>query len=509
MTTNSSLLLRRRHFLFAAAAAPISVTKAWGGGTGKPIMLTPQRDHNLFRVRMELEAKGNINVPENALVSRQSRLKLPLTSKASFDYEERFRLPQGADSGSPVTLAERYYHQAQSTNRINKTDYQSQLRPSVRDTIVRREQLPEVIYSVEDYFRQEELELLRLPASSVALEQLLPVDPVQPGSRYVPEQAVLVSVLNLTSVEASSVEAEVVSTGEADAKIHFRGKIEGSVEGVPTVLRTVGKLTFDRVMGMCTWLAMAVHETREIGKAEPGFDLSANIQMLRKPIDAPVALPAQPRRIAITAPIPTDRLFVELRSRELGFETLMDRRWRVMQDVPGAAMMRMIDQDRSIAQCDFRPLVSLEAGSQWTLEALQQDVQRMLGEQLRDLLEAEQSLSDGGLRVLRVVAQGVVQGVPIQWIVMHFSDDSSRRLLATFTMEGDNIAEFAGSDVQLAATMRLVPPQPRPAPASTSALGSGSSVQPGSTLQPSEPVARTAKINALPEVQVQSASDLR
>jgi hypothetical protein len=71
------------------------------------------------------------------------------------------------------------------------------------------------------------------------------------------------------------------------------------------------------------------------------------------------------------------------------------------------------------------------------------------------LIEADQRVSHAGLRVLRVVAQGAVEGVPIQWIMLHFSDDSGRRLSATFTMEGRNNEAFAGSDTQLAATLRF------------------------------------------------------
>ena len=240
-----------------------------------------------------------------------------------------------------------------------------------------------------------------------------------------------------------------------DVKIQVRGKVDGSVEGVPTVMRTVGKLTFDRKLKTCTWLAMAIHETREIGKAEPGFDVAATIKMVRKPLERTIALAPQPPKLDITGPIPGDRMYVELISRELGVSVMMDRRWRMMSDLPGTAMMRMIENDRSIAQCDVRSLSPLEPGKEWSLEAFQADVRRTLGEQLSDLVEADERISPSGLRVLRVTAQGAAEGVPIQWVVLHFSDDSGKRMLATFTMEGHNVAVFAGSDTQLASTLRF------------------------------------------------------
>lgn len=450
-----SVFRGRRRFLLASATSASAALFQSGSYAAERKALLQRSTHDLFRVRIEMEVEGNVNVPKNPLVSRESELKLPIKSDAVFDYEERYHRPQGVDRNSPVTMAERFYHQAGSQSRVNRTAQSAQLRESVRSTIVRRETLPEVIYATEDFFQQSELELLRVPASSVAVDELLPVGAVHEGASYQPTSEAMVSVLNLTSVEATDVKAEVVSITTSEARIHFRGKVDGSVDGVPTVIRTVGKLTFDRTLGTCTWLAMAVHETREIGKAEPGFDVAATIKMIRKPLTETIALRPEPPKLNLNSPLPAERLFVDLRSDELGISVLLDRRWRTMKDVPGAAMMRMIEDDRSIAQCDFRPLVDLQPGTQWTLEAFQADVKNTLGEQLSDFIEADQRVSESGLRVLRVTARGSVEGVPIQWIVLHFSDDSGRRVLATFTMEGDHVEVFSGSDIQLASTLRF------------------------------------------------------
>ncbi len=503
MTVIPTNTLDRRRFLVATAIVAATQRKFVSAADSDKVLLRPSGNAgDLFRVRIEMEAKGNVNVPDNSLVSRERKLKLPISSSASFDYEERLRRPTGADDTSEAMLAQRYYHVAKSVNQLNRNRYEIGLRPSVRETVVRRDRLPEVIYAVDDYFRHDELELLRVPASSVAIDRLLPTEPVAVGSVYMPTSEALTSVLNVTSVESSDVRGEVVSITEADARIEFRGNVDGSVDGVPTVIRTVGKLTFDRILGTCTWLAMGVHETREIGKAEPGFDVSAVIKMLRRPLDKAIALSEKPQQMDITAPIPEDRLYVDLTSDELGFAVLMDRRWRMMNDVPGAAMMRMIDRDRSIAQCDFRSLVNLQPGAQWTLEAFQQDVQRTLGERLGQLVEADQRVSDSGMRVLRVTAQGAVEGVPIQWIMLHFSDDSGRRLLATFTMDGGSIGEFAGCDVQLANSLRMIERVPQ----DTAGEGNPASAGLGPA---SRGAAEMAKAGASAGLEVQSASDLR
>jgi hypothetical protein len=503
---------RRRFLLASACLAASSATAILSGhralaADSESIVLRPSRQ-SLFRVRVELQAQGNVQVPRNALASRKADLTLPIDSSATFDYEERYRRPVETVNGKrsrvesaegEVTYVERYYHEAASTSKLNRNAKTLTIRESVRQAVVRRETLPEVIYSEEDYFNRDELELLRLPVASVSLEQLLPIDKVTVGTEYAPSREALVSVLNLTSAEASDVIAKVVSISDQEARIQLNGKVDGSVEGVPTTIRVTGKLTFDRQAGACTWLAIGLHETREIGVGEPGFDISATLKMVRQPLTAPIALPPTASPIDVTAAIPQDRLYVELVSDQVGMSVLMDRRWRMMSDVPGNAMMRMIDTDRSIAQCDLRPLATMAPGTQWMLEAFQQDVRKTLGEQLTNLIEAEESLSPAGLRVLRVVAQGSAQGVPIQWVMQHFSDDSGRRLLAVFTMEGQQVATFAGADSQLSATLRL---------RSTVASDAETSEPTDSPASADKEVAR-AKRSARGQEQVQSASDLR
>ncbi|QDT13520.1 hypothetical protein [Planctomycetes bacterium K23_9] len=450
----------RRSFLAIAAAASVASCagrqSVIAASSGEAVRVQCDPSHAVMRVRIEMDVKGNVNVPGDPLVSRKSQVTLPIQSEAVLDYEERYRRPIGAVAGSPITAIERYYHDAHSASRLNRTQSTIQLRESVRQTQVRRDSLPEVVYSVEDYFTNEELSLLRVPVASSALDRMLPTEPVRQGDKYQPDKEALTSILNLTAVEATDVVVEVVEIDADSVKFQLKGKVEGSVEGVPTSIKTVGKLTFDRTQGVCSWLAMAVHETREVGKAEPGFDVAATIKMIRQPMAKPVALPAKPATIDIEGAVPQDRLYVDLQSKRVGVSTVMDRRWRMMSDLNGNAMMRMIENDRSIAQCNLRPLAKLKSGQQWTLEAFQEDVQRTLGDDLNDLIEADQRVSSAGLRVLRVTAHGQVQGVPIQWILMHFSDDDGRRVLATFTMSGDSIDAFAGADMQLADSLSFL-----------------------------------------------------
>ena len=449
--------------LFAGESPPATAP-------GEPVLLAVSPDHRLFRVRLEMDVRGNVHVPENALASRKKRKQVPITSRAAFDYEERLRLPEGIDDVSVVTAAERHYFQAESSSQLNRNESTLTLREGVRRVVVRRDMLPETIYSPDDYFTHQELQLLQIPTSSLAVDGLMPQTAIRTGEPFRVDREAMRMLLNLSVIDRHEVTGELVEADGNVAKIQLTGELAGWVDGVETEIRVVGKLTFDRRLGSTTWLAIAVHETREISRALPGFDVTATIKMLRKPADSPAGLPAEPPEIAISEPVPADRTLVSLTSQELGFSALMDRRWRMMRDAPGSAMMRMIEHDRSIAQCDIRPLAVLPEGRVWSLEGLQRDARRTIGNRLTEIVDADEGVTETGLRGLQVTAHGQVDGIPIRWVLIHLADGQGRRMLATFTIESDRLDDFAGSDVQFANSFAFAdtpPPQRPPAPPET------------------------------------------
>lgn len=407
---------------------------------------------SLFRVRVEMDVEGNVNVPVNALVSKEKSSQFPLKGKSVLDWEERVL---GYADDRTVQAAERYYHEATITGTIGKISRNVELRKESQYLMVRRNDLKWVTYSPDSYLSGQELELLELPANSLAIDGMLPKVKIRQGDIYKPDKEVLAKLLSLAAVDETDVTGEINELSPAMAKIHLKGKVQGSIGGVPTVIDLVGKMVFDREAMGCNWLAVAIREQREIGKSEPGFDVAATIKMIRKPIEVPARLSSIPPS-SPTDNIAEERLYCELSSTAVGYTALMDRRWKIMTDAPGASMMRMIENDRGIAQCDIRPAGKMAAGTQLTLAAFVADVRQSLGKRMGQMLESREELNDFGLRVLRVTAQGMVEGVPVQWVFSHFSDDKGRRLLATMTVGGTDLESFAGSEFQLSASLRFI-----------------------------------------------------
>ncbi|WP_168566897.1 hypothetical protein [Crateriforma spongiae] len=497
---------RRRFAIATAAMAAACIGRtsdaAPASKTGR-VSLVENPDLDLFRVRLAINVQGNVNLPSDPLVSKRSMTKLPIQSDAVFDYEERYRWPTDAKPGSPVMGLERYYHEAVSSGTLSKNDISFGLRPTVRQTLVRRDMLPETIYCGDDYLTHEELGLIRTPVSAVQLGDLLPLTAVAKGDQYEVNRGTIGNLLNLSSVDDGKVENKIEDIDDAIAKITMSGKIDGSIDGVPTLVRLVGKMTFDRKQNVCNWLALALHETRDIGKAEPGFDVQAKIRMIRQPMPRPAGLPAKPVAMDLTRPVPGNQTLVLLHSDALSVTALMDRRWRMISDRPGAAMMRMIDQESSMGQCNLKPLVRLPEGKTWTLAQLQQDVRRSLGDRMTRFLRDDRMTSPGGIETMQLIAAGTVEGVEVRWIVQHHAAPSGRRLLATFTTDADSFDAMAGSEVQLASTLEFVAPVP-----TGDAEDDAKADQSGDvTLAAPEPATKVADAGAADSLS--SASDLR
>ncbi len=423
------------------------------------VRLVADPSKTLFRVRIEMDVEGNLTVPNNPLVSKRKAATLPLKSRAVVDYEERV---MGLIADRTAQAAERYYHEAVTRGTIGKHQKSLELRDAMRRLNVGRDGSQWLTYSPDGFLTDLEVDLLSLPTSSLAVDALLPMDPIRPdhafrvGDRFQPDKSVLAAFLSLAAVNDCGVTGEVITIESDQVRVNYQGRVEGSVGGVPTSIDLVGKLVFDRQTMTTQWLAIAINEKREIGTLEPGFEVSATIRMIRKPLAAATRLPAA-AALEAAAKVPPERLYRELTSSAVGFAVLMDRRWKMMADAAGASMIRMIEDDRGIAQCDFRPLGSLAAGRQLTMAAMVADVKQSLGDRFAAVLESREEINQAGLRVLRVTAQGAVESIPIQWVFLHFSDDSGRRLLATMTVGGNYLDTFAGADVQLGSSLRLLP----------------------------------------------------
>ena len=423
----------------------------------KPVDLRPPRSSDGYRrVRAVIQVEGKLKVNADG----QGVRHVPLKGEAEWDFTQRTL--SHADDWLRVHLVRRY-HTARSQVTLHRSPLEHQLREERRLLVVESGPSAATLFSPYGSLTADELDLLDGVASGVALECLLPPRLVLPGGQWTARDAAIARLLGLDAVASQEVTFTLQAVEESIAIIALEGKVSGAAEGVASEIELKGKMNFDLLRRLVTWLALAYREDRAIGHAQPGYEVVATLRMVAAPA-AQIAELSDPALAGLPLKADPGTTLIEYTSPAGGFQLAHDRRWHVMLERPDLTVLRLVDRGDLVAQCNIAPRPSLPAGRRLTLAAFQEDVRRALGQQLEQIVEAGEETDDSGLVVLRVLVAGVAGEIPIQWTYYHLSDAQGCAATLVFTLESSLLERFAALDRELIASFRFVaPPQPTPA----------------------------------------------
>lgn len=456
-------------------------------GKRRPVLLqAPQGIEELAtRTRIVLQLSGKLKVADPDPTSQKPPREAEVKAESTIDYDERIVM----DRENMVEAAARRYNEAEVKTWVAGHASSHELRGECYEArLVRREGVWQQ-YCPNGPMQPREVDLVRLPINSVVLDQLLPTTPVKADSSWSPSEQTVAEAFHLEAVHSTTLTAKVTKVEEGVATIECSGDIEGSVNNVPTKIQVNGNMhaALGRQCALVTWVGMSLTETREISQAEPGFTLTARIKLIRK--EEPEAC----------ADVPTDELRALAQSDEEGrwllqissvagrYKLLADRRWKTIVDTGEESILRLVEKNKVVAQCNITRLPKLATGQQLTMVGMQGDIKRSLDKSLQSLLEASERTNNAGMRVLRVVAIGTSSDVPVRWVYSHVSDDTGRRVSLVFTMSGEASDAFGLADEQMTGSFELLAepsseqPTPTPAPAPAQAQAT------------SRPVSKTTK----------------
>ncbi|MFM7137551.1 MAG: hypothetical protein ACKO1M_10855, partial [Planctomycetota bacterium] len=332
-----------------------------------------------------------------------------------------------------------------------------------------------------------EAELLDTPFDPILIDSLRPDHPVATGDSWKLPGDLAAGLLAIDTVESGSIEATLADVAEGRAIVKLEGTVVGAADGVPTRIQVIGRATAQatiqedqswRIDGPISEVEATVSERREAGWIAPGLDVEATIGITRSqavaPAAAPVAIPSEPTLAADgLAPPEAERPagkgrpgMVWHRHRQGRYASVLDARWRVVEDGPEGLVLRLSDRGRLVAQCSVLPLPRVASEAAPSEETVRADVRRSLGEQFGLLAESESATRDDGTRLVRVVAEGAADGRAFRWIHYALTDPAGHRLAVTFMHEPALIDRFAAADRELVAGLVVVPdPAPRQAAA--------------------------------------------
>jgi hypothetical protein len=274
----------------------------------------------------------------------------------------------------------------------------------------------------------------------------------------------LALLLGLDAIHQTDVKSTLRQVEGDVAIIDLSGQVSGAIDGVASDITLKAKYNINLQSHRVTWLAMSIREDRDIGHATPGFEVTARVRVEIND------KPASPElNISLLNQLPLDlnsgSTLLRLESQLGGFGLLHARDWQTMVDRHDVTILRMIDQGELIAQCNISSLPDLAAGKRVQLPEFQADIEKALGKNFGQFVEASQQNSESGHRVLRAVVSGLASELPIQWIYYHISDDNGRQAALVFTMDAKVVEKFAGADQSIIGTFAFVD-RAAPTPAS-------------------------------------------
>jgi hypothetical protein len=416
----------------------------------------------ITRVKSVLEVKGAVKLKNHRGKPGDDHRSAPIEAKSTLEYEEAYRI--GIDAQSRIDdFAYQYYRVAELDNLIEKHPTKLSLRESCRE-LVRTSISGEMSSVCIDHpLTASEQDLVESPVATMYLEQLLPARATKIGDSWELSAEMAAKLFNLDVVNSGSVKVTLIDADEKLGQLALKGQLEGEVRSVETKIFLDGTAKIDRKEGLVSWVAITFDEERAVGESEPGFKIQARLRILRERTKAVSTGNSLADMVARLEKATTVEL-VQFDSKLGAYTFVADRNWTTYSDSGVDATLRWVKKNRLVAQCTITNMTDMEPGRQLSIEGYQNDIQKALGKRFGQFLEADERLSQTGLRMMRIVTIGQVEGVPVQWIHILLSNDAGRHLALAYSMNASSVETFGTNDLQMAGsfefTLRQLPVAP-------------------------------------------------
>ncbi|GAB5402552.1 MAG: hypothetical protein Aurels2KO_07830 [Aureliella sp.] len=444
---------RRRALLVAGLSAlPIATTNAADKARKGLLARSADVESIQSRSKIVLELDGVLKFKEPNPKEGEALRSAEVKGKSTLEYYERSVL-----ADAQAFAASRDFTIARTENWVDGSASSFELDDKHRKIAAINNEGQWKQYCPSASLSHREVELIAAPVNTACLELLLPTEPAKPDASWKLSAEDAASVFNIEAVHKSEVTSRVTKVENGKATIEIKGSLDGTANSVPTHIDVKGsyQVSMGKQCALVTWVGIVLKEERSISAMEPGFTVTARVRILRQEATREGLL-SRDELAQLASKDDPGRWLTKLESLSGGYSMLADRRWKMFADSGNQAILRMVENNMVIAQCNILHLAELEEGQQLTLEGLQADIKAELGESFEQFLESSEKLNAANLRVIRVVAMGTREDVPIQWIYSHISDDSGKRIALVYTMGGNVTDRFAASDEQMTTTFKLV-----------------------------------------------------
>ncbi len=425
---------------------------------------------------VEIGIEGNGTVIQTLLGSERVSPSDKMELVAGFCYEERI-LEWNPLATNPHLKSIRQYTQAGMRRNFQGGITRPLLDISRKNIIVDYDGQSLSLYSPAGPFKNDQYLLVsELPINSILLDYFLPNKEVKLGEEWTLPTNVLQALLGLESIEANTVRFVLTAIVDdmAEVDLYLTGNqkdpqgnplpstIQGAALGASIAMDIQGKYQFDLKSNRMTWFGMTISEKRTESLVEPGLDWKGTIRIRIAPMENPEEL-TDDKLAELNVP-PTDESFSLIYNGQKGpWNFRHGRDWRMIEDGETAAALTLVDHGDGIAQCNLMWNGKIDLKSIPTISAYQNELQKGLGEQFGQFVDASEYYDQEGRHIMSVVIDGKYEDVPFRRIYYLLTDQSGYQVTVMYDIAADKLDRFGDSGREIIETLNIIPP-PESAP---------------------------------------------
>ena len=399
-------------------------------------------------VKVTLQVRGKLQ-----LEAPKSDPNVELAASGQLAYQEYLvSNPETIQAATPLASA-RHYSVAKAKLRVGGHDELVKMNEAGQ-WIIARTGSRNTLASVQVPLSRPELELLTVPGNSLAAYRLLPNKAIKEGDSWTHADDAIANLLNLDEVTVNETSSRLVEVKQGLARMQITGTISGNVNGAASRLRISGDYRYDLNWKHITWLQLVIEEQRETCPTHPGFDVRAEMRMLAEPVKDTVRLNQQVVDKMIES-VPARGSLLRFESLDGGYRLIHDVDWHVRDDRARNAHLRLVTNGKTLAQCNIQRLKQRSPDEPLSLTEFKSGVVSALGDRYTKLLSAREYKRKDNYNVLKIVAEGAVDEIPIQWVYYHLSHPGGHCAAYVYTMEKESASSFDAYDQMMVDTIKL------------------------------------------------------
>ncbi|MEM7316312.1 MAG: hypothetical protein AAF497_24530, partial [Planctomycetota bacterium] len=299
----------------------------------------------------------------------------PVRANGQLEFAERLLSQSAAQC-----LVARDYQVAKSQVAGGSVTESSQLPPERQLVAILRDENGITRKSIAGEMSHLELEVISPPGDLTAAYQLLPNKTVQVGDRWQPSHEAIRDLLNFETVGVNETKIELIKIERGLATMKLTGQVQGMVQGAVARVQITGDVRYDLNWRRINWVQLAIDDQREAGPSSPASRSVLEMRMLiaplesHPPLDAPAIASLGPEAVSDGSLLTYDSAH--------GFRFQHDAEWVPIADQQQRSVLRLVQGDQVIGQCQIARLTSHPAGKQTSLEEFERDVKSALGTRL-------------------------------------------------------------------------------------------------------------------------------